>query len=115
MFQICHWALHWHLLCGLSRLALKMIFKKLYFAVKATKYDILNILPSQIVPSEFLTKFIFCCLFLFLTLDLKFSKFSSSAVYVAETATPKMRGLLGACVQLMVDLLFVFLLSKQQE
>ena len=30
-------------------------------------------------------------------------------MYVAETATPKMRGLLGACVQLMVTFFSIFM------
>ena len=39
-------------------------------------------------------RFLFVCVFVYF------------AVYVAETATPKMRGLLGACVQLMVVFCF---------
>ena len=53
-----------------------------------------NIYRMYLTNNSKFYRFLFVCVFVYF------------AVYVAETATPKMRGLLGACVQLMVFFLF---------
>ena len=53
-----------------------------------------NIYSMYLTNNSKFYRFLFVCVFVYF------------AVYVAETATPKMRGLLGACVQLMVFFCF---------